>query len=210
MARKKLPPRYDVSGKSIQDLIETDFNVYNRMNVRDLKAVASRLVSATNKRIRRLEKSGLSELSPALQHLYDKGVRNFSITNLKDENEVRHTLSAMIKFLKLETSSITSFNRLRKKTYKRLGIKFGSWTIEEEKEFWRNYRKLQEDLGGESNVKKSYDSHNLQFTFAKKYEENDKLISNEDITNFSSFKYESTKSKEMEIEDDELEDEFGW
>ena len=47
--------RYNVAGKSINDLLNIDYATINKMKKEDLREVTNRLVSAGNKRLRRME-----------------------------------------------------------------------------------------------------------------------------------------------------------
>ena len=66
MASKK-PKSVSVSGLSVNDIMEIDLDTFNKLGEKDLRAYTSRLVSASNKRIRRLEKHGI--VSPAYSSL---------------------------------------------------------------------------------------------------------------------------------------------
>ena len=46
----------NVKGLKISDILDIDLDSFNRLNEKELRALTSRLVSAGNKRIRRLQK----------------------------------------------------------------------------------------------------------------------------------------------------------
>ena len=150
----------NVNGLSIKDIQNLDYNYINSLDKRNIRRLANRLVSATNKRIRRLEQSQLGVLSPALASLNKKarGVTQFSIKG-KDRNEVLSTISKMQNFLKLETSSLKGFNRIRKETRERLGIK--KWASpKQEITYWELYRKITESVGGDDAIRTLYKNAN--------------------------------------------------
>lgn len=64
---KPKPKSIDVSGMSVSDIMGIDIDTFNKLGEKDLRAITSRLVSAGNKRIRRLEKNNVN--SPAYQSL---------------------------------------------------------------------------------------------------------------------------------------------
>ena len=67
MAYKKLKPTFDVTGMSIKDISNLGYENIKSLGEKDLARITSRLVSASNKRIRRFEKAGLT--SPAIMKL---------------------------------------------------------------------------------------------------------------------------------------------
>lgn len=169
----------NVKGLSIKDIQNLDYNYINSLDKTNIRRLANRLVSATNKRIRRLEQNELGYLAPALMSLNKKtkGNTQFSIKG-KDRNEVLSTISKMQQFLKKETSSLTGFNKLRVKTRKRLGIK--KWkSVNQEKKYWEMYRELVEETGGEDAMRNLYKNANktgsdiVQLMLAQMYVKND-------------------------------------
>ena len=95
----------DVTGMSIKDILKMPIQQINSMNRADLSAVASRLVSASNKRIRRLEASPNGKMSPSYLS-YKKRGKPFSVKG-KDVNQLRNEMKQMKKFLSQKTSSVS-------------------------------------------------------------------------------------------------------
>ena len=62
----------NVKGLKITDILDIDLDTFNNLNEKELRALTSRLVSAGNKRIRRLEKHDIN--SPAMQSLGNEKV----------------------------------------------------------------------------------------------------------------------------------------
>ena len=169
----------NVTGLTINDILNMDYNYINSLGKQNLKRIANRLVSATNKRIRRLEQNEIGYLAPALMSLNKKtkGNTQFSIKG-KNRNDVLSTIAKMQQFLKKETSSLTGFNKLRVKTRKRLGIK--KWkSVDQEKNYWEMYRELVEETGGEDAMRNLYKNSNkagsdiVQTMLAQMYVKND-------------------------------------
>lgn len=120
MARKK--GTTNVSGKSIKDILNTDIETFNKWGESDLRRNLSRLVSAGNKRIVRLENAGI--VSPAYHSLgTDKRFTTKLPSNISATqrvNKLRQEFSRLANFLKAKTSSITGAKRFMKESYERL------------------------------------------------------------------------------------------
>ena len=125
---KKIKTGYDVSGLSIQDIMDMDVDTFNRLNERQLRQVTSRLVSAGNKRIRNLQKKGMN--TPAMQSL---GTRvGFSVkipADVKSQqrvNYLRNEYSSVRNFLTAKTSTIRGamqvYNSVKSNLADHLGI----------------------------------------------------------------------------------------
>lgn len=175
MGRKK-QDLINVSGLSIKDIMNIDYNDINKMNEENIKRIASRLVSATNKRIRRLEASNVIDYSRAYQQIAKRGGQ-FSIKG-KNRNQTLEVIGEMLHFLKGKTSSVQGAKKFRKDTLKRLGIVEGQL---DEKAFWKNYRKLVDMTGGDDAMKNVYGSTNVQLQLkdemlSKKYKTQDDII----------------------------------
>lgn len=103
----------NVKGLSIKDILNIDLDTFNNMSESDLRHITSRLVSASNKRIRRLKSHDIN--SPALRGMGD--LEQFStkldpnISNQQRVNQLRHTFSQMRSFLTSETSTISGYKK---------------------------------------------------------------------------------------------------
>lgn len=135
--------KINVTGMSIKDILNMPIQQINSMNRADLSAVASRLVSASNKRIRRLEASPNGKMSPSYLS-YKKRGKPFSVKG-KDVNQLRNEMKQMKKFLSQKTSSVSGWKKFKKQFEKRVG---GSMTPEQTDKFWKVYRRLEEEEGG--------------------------------------------------------------
>lgn len=103
----------NVKGLSIKDILNIDLDEFNNLSESDLRKITSRLVSASNKRIRRLKEHDIN--SPALRGMGD--LESFStkldpnISNQQRVNQLRHTFAQMRSFLTSETSTISGYKK---------------------------------------------------------------------------------------------------
>lgn len=112
----------NVKGLKITDIMNIDLDTFNRLNESELRAVTSRLVSAGNKRIRRLQSKNIN--APALQGLGKE--KTFS-TKLSSEvskqqriNKLRSEFARARTFLSSETSTIGGYKKFVRKTKQRI------------------------------------------------------------------------------------------
>lgn len=103
----------NVKGLKISDILNIDLDTFNNLSESDLRKITSRLVSASNKRIRRLKEHDIN--SPALRGMGD--LESFStkldetISPQQRVNQLRHTFSQMRSFLTSETSTIKGYKK---------------------------------------------------------------------------------------------------
>lgn len=126
---------------TIAELIGLDVADVQRMTEKELRQAVSTMASAANKRILRLERTEMGKLSPAYQAVEKRGAR-FSAAG-KNINQLRNEYKAVRQFLQFKTSTISGYNKVRAKVAERIG---GGFPDEEsEKEYWKTYRKLEEE-----------------------------------------------------------------
>lgn len=132
----------EVKGMTIQDILDIDIDTIVRMKEKDLKQISSRLVSASNKRIRRLksDKTGWGEISPALTDVKQQ----FSIANKTRQQTLREFVK-MKRFLSAKTSTFKGWKEVRTSMFKKVG---GNIDVDQYKEFWKTYRKFEETHKG--------------------------------------------------------------
>lgn len=94
----------DVKGLSIQDIIDMDWRDINKLNERELRGLSMRLNSAANKRLRRLEKSGMDEWSPAYSHIKKSG-GDFSVKGKDTKVAIKNEIQRASDFLRSKTST---------------------------------------------------------------------------------------------------------
>lgn len=94
----------DVKGLSIQDIIDKDWRDINKLHERELRELSMRLNSAANKRLRRLEKSGMDEWSPAYSHIKKSG-GDFSVKGKDTKVAIKNEIQRASDFLRAKTST---------------------------------------------------------------------------------------------------------
>ena len=159
----KKPKTIDVKGLSVDEIIDMDVNT---LGEKDLRAVATRLVSAANKRIRRLQKSEYGTLSPAYERIKHQG-RLFSVKG-KDISGLRSEMAQMRSFVRLKTSTVKGWNKTRKYVESRMG---GTMSPDRTQRFWSIYHRLEEENGGA--VGAIYDSQKIQNMLYKEMDDGD-------------------------------------
>ena len=107
----------NVKGLKVKDILNIDLDAFNNLNESELRALTSRLVSASNKRIRRLKERNIN--SPAVRGMGE--LEQFS-TKLKEDvtpqnrvNQLRHTFAKIRNFMASETSTISGYNKFVKR-----------------------------------------------------------------------------------------------
>lgn len=132
---KKITNNYNVnlkgtSADKLTNLSATQIKQYDRNN---LAKIVTKLASAANKRVKRLEGSGYN--TPALRQASKGGHFGTKGKNLK---QLRSEYKRVSGFLKSETSTVKGYksflNRLSKK-FEEKGVKVGSGTIKETQDF---------------------------------------------------------------------------
>ena len=112
----------NVKGLKITDILDIDLDAFNRLNEKELRAITSRLVSASNKRIRRLQEHDIN--SPAIQSLGKE--KSFSTKLPQDTskqqrvNKLRSEFARARSFLTSETSTIGGYKKFVKRTKERI------------------------------------------------------------------------------------------
>jgi hypothetical protein len=94
-----------------------------KMDAKQYRREASKVISMANKRISRLEKSNLTD-SPAYAKLVDsKGNPKFSVKGL-DHNQLQSEMSKVKKFVQAKTSTVRGINTTLKEMASNTGIKY--------------------------------------------------------------------------------------
>ena len=136
----------NVKGLKISDILDIDLDTFNRLNEKKLRAITSRLVSAGNKRIRRLQEKEIN--SPAMQSLGD--TKAFStkldqnISQQQKVNKLRSEFARARSFLTSETSTIGGYKKFVKRTKERIAkeLNMPVKTIEQRLDVGKLYRIL--------------------------------------------------------------------
>ena len=94
-----------------------------KMDAKQYRKEASKVISMANKRLVRLEKSNLTD-SPAYAKLVDsKGNPKFSVKGL-DHNQLQSEMSKVKKFVQAKTSTVRGINTTLKEMANNTGIKY--------------------------------------------------------------------------------------
>lgn len=94
-----------------------------KMDAKQYRREASKVISMANKRLARLEKSNLTD-SPAYAKLVDsKGNPKFSVKGL-DHNQLQSEMSKVKKFVQAKTSTVRGINTTLKEMANNTGIKY--------------------------------------------------------------------------------------
>ena len=163
----------NVKGLKISDILNMSWDDLNSLSGKDLKAVTSRLVSASNKRIKRLQNSPRGTSSFAYQTVEERG-RKFSVRGLTT-NEVRQEFSNARRFLNMQTSTVKGWKEYRENMNQRLtetlDVEELEWSESTESKFWKVYRRFEETHGGKF---KKGDSDRIQQMLTEMFESSDK------------------------------------
>lgn len=159
----------EIKGKSIQDIINIPMDDVINMNEKELRALTNRLVSASNKRLRRLKKSKNGTLSP----VYTK--TRFSTKGL-NRNKLLSEFKRNKNFLTAQTSTVKGWNQYRTEVEERLG---GRLPKNKVKKFWRVYRKFQEThFGGMHSIQ---DGSERMMRFIREMYIDNKIIDEDEL-----------------------------
>lgn len=132
---KKITNSYNINlkGSSINQLTNLSASTIKQYDRKNLAKIVTKLASAANKRVKRLEGSGYN--TPALRQAHKGGHFGSKGKNLK---QLRTEYKRVSAFLKSETSTVKGYksflNRLSEKFSER-GIQIGGGTIEETQDF---------------------------------------------------------------------------
>lgn len=143
MAKRKSTKKrgldFDVTGVTIDQLIQMDFKELQKYNEASVKKITSRLVSAMNKRYRRLEASEQGRLSPTYQWFEKRKAKGNGFYSVKGKS--KSTTISLFKTLQekmqQETSTIKGFKEYEKRLYNKLNISFKTNETELKKRFWK-------------------------------------------------------------------------
>lgn len=115
----------NVKGLSIKDIMNMDWADVAKLTRKELATVTSRLVSASNKRLRRLEQSDFVGESPAYRSVKERtGEVRFSVKG-KKHGQIERTFKEAKHFLSLKTSTISGYNKVLKNVRETIKTKIG-------------------------------------------------------------------------------------
>lgn len=194
----------DIKGLKISDIMDISWEKLNSLNLEEMRQLTGRLVSASNKRIRRLSKTARGTSSFAYQYVEERG-KNFS-TRGKDINQLRTEFKTAKQFLSMKTSTIKGWNKYRKEMEQRTGYATSGesveWSESTWKKYWKVYRRFSETHGG---TYKKGDSDRIQQMLTEIMNSNDKRKSVDSfqkmIEDEYTDMYESDMDKDTDLSD---------
>lgn len=117
----------NVKGLKISDILDIGLDEFNKLKESDLRHLTSRLVSASNKRIRRLQKHNLN--TPAYQGLGKEKAFSTKLpkgtSRQQRVNRLRAEFSRARNFLASETSTIAGYRSFVDRTEERIARELG-------------------------------------------------------------------------------------
>jgi hypothetical protein len=125
---------------SINDLLNLDIMDFNSLTEKEMRKVVSRLRDAGNKKIKRLEKSGVE--TPALRQVNRSG--GLFTTKNKDLNSLRAEHSRIKSFMQAKTSTKTGYEKVRKETSEKLQERGIDVKTKDLDGFFKVYERLKE------------------------------------------------------------------
>ena len=193
-----------IKGLKITDIMNMSWDDLNSLSGADLRKITGRLVSASNKRIRRLEQTSRGKSSFAYQKVEERG-RKFSTRGL-NTNQVRTEFANARRFLKMKTSTVKGWNEYRSSVEERLtktlDVDELGWSEKTESKFWKVYRRFEEQHGGKF---KKGDSDQIQQMLTEMFESSDKRRSvdyfTERIDELYSDYYEQEQEEHEDVSD---------
>lgn len=167
----------NITGWKISDIADPNKIDINKLSRNDLSKVVGRLVSASNKRLRNLEKTPIGRLSPSYRsrmgiNRYKHKGRSYGYfsTKGKTTNQLRQLYGETRGFLALETSTVKGWENVRNEITSSLGISLP--TQYKSNKFWKTYRQLAEMNNiYKKNVKSKLNSEQIQQMVAEQYQQ---------------------------------------
>lgn len=194
----------NVKGLKISDIISMDWEQLNKLSATDLKSLTNRLVSASNKRIRRLEKTERGKSSFAYQSVEERG-RKFS-TRGKNVNQLKQEFKLAKQFLGYKTSTVKGWKEYRTKVEQRTGYategESVNWSERTWSKYWKVYRRFEETHGG---TYKKGDSDRIQQMLTEIMKSSDKRKSADSFQKMIEDEYQDMYESE---EYDDIDDYF--
>lgn len=184
-----------VKRKSLSEIESLTPKDIGKMDLATLKRYTADASRLANQRIDRLKKSPYGEFSRAYQSQVETKGKRYGVTGKKTKTQLRNELKSAQAFLKMKTSTVAGTKEVRKKVNERLGFEFSS--IDNEREFWKAYRKL-EEMGSVQGVENGSEVAQKELYKAMK-----SRLSSEDLVYEISHK--TNQMYEEEVPEDETE-----
>jgi hypothetical protein len=142
-----------MSGKSVEELLDIDLENFNMLDEKYLRKAVTRLVSAGNKRLKRLAQSDV--YSPAWYSVMYWGKGKFSVKG-KNLNQLRAEFIRIRKFFEMETSTVIKAKKVRDTVISSMEKEGVRITKEQYNRVFRAYEELKQRHPEISNVAFKY------------------------------------------------------
>lgn len=191
----------NVKGLKVSDIIDMDWDSLNKLSGKELKQLTSRLVSASNKRIKRLEQTKLGKSSFAYQSVEERG-RKFSVRG-KNTNQIKQEFKLASNFMKMKTSTVSGWKKYRSELEQRTASATSGesmdWSARTWSKYWKVVRRFDETHRG---TYKKGDSDRIQRMIREIMESSDKRKSADSFQRMIEDEYESMyESDESDYDD---------
>ncbi len=190
-----------IKGLSINQILNMGWDEIERLSEKELKAVTSRLTSASNKRINRLSKTTRGTSSFAYQTVEERG-RKFSVRG-KNRNQLLTEFRLSRNFLNMKTSTVKGWKKYMKNVEERThGATSGesvTWSDATWRKYWKVYRRFEENHGG---TFKKGDSDRIQQMLREIMDSSDKRRSADSFQRMIEDEYDDIYEEEQEDLDD--------
>ena len=135
-----------IKGKTVEELINLPLNELEKLTESQLRTVVGRGVSAGNKRLRRFEKryNKIPYAGKGAERDQQYEQVKFSAMG-KDRQELMQEFARIKSFMKAETSSVTGYEQVKRKSRQELKERYGINVSKKDfDDFWEVFEKLKE------------------------------------------------------------------
>ena len=195
----------NIKGLKITDIMNMTWDELNSIaknSPKDFKTITSRLVSASNKRIKRLETAVRGKSSLAYQSVESRGSK-FSVRG-KNMNQLKSEFASAKHFLEMKTSTKSGWNKYRKMMEERTGYATSgesvNWSERTWGKYWKVYRRFEESHGG---TFKKGDSDRIQRMLTEIMQSNDKRKSADSFQRMIEDEYEEMYESDEDYDIDD-------
>lgn len=147
---------------TVKEILNMPWEDVSRLSEKNLRSAVTILDSAGNKRLKRMEQSGIKSQASSW---VERSGGNFSVAG-KNYNELRSEFKRVSGFLKAKTSTQKGYEEVRKNEARLLGVDDGKAFAgdKEERIFWEAYHMFMEtDQGLVESVSYGYGKSHLTF-----------------------------------------------
>ncbi len=150
----KKRPALDVSGLTIEQLHDLYVRNASKLAKKDLNAILRKLRSTANKRLDRLEKTGMAQYSPAYDNRRQKRgnvrvgkAKRWKAKKRQTRKQKQNEIADIINFLRRKTSSVKGAKSTKKKILSEIEANVGHFGSDADiAEFFRKYHELTERM----------------------------------------------------------------